>query len=142
MTKSTTKSTAELNMKVCGVCGEVISQTDTPDANESIIEYELCKKHADIYEDGYVALVVVTNDSTSLTHLKWEEAKRTGHVAFIPFDVFHIIFDETREDRGEPLDEDLPAMVYVDKSIYDELAELAKSSDFKEIITTPNTVLH
>ena len=118
----------EMEQKQCPICG-VIHKHKTGillgkrlkdiDPEKTITGRALCEEHDLLWEDGFVALVVVTNTAGNPEHddkLKFGSADRTGDVMHMQKNAFcHVL--------GVPDDEVKP-MVFIDTILFNKLKEM------------------
>ena len=91
----TEKSYVGMGHSVCPICGAKHSEVvllnmrlKSTFTNESVpIELKLCPEHQKMKEDGYIALIEVTNKPTS-----FQDADRTGQIAHVRASAWDSIF--------------------------------------------------
>ncbi len=123
------KSHVSLEQHVCMVCG-VTFDTGTilldrrlraSMEQRTTIGWGLCAEHQKLADDGYVALIECAPQRSSVpsgaTHMKPEQALRTGSIAHVKREVFARLFDV-------PIAADQPC-VFVESGMIEQLQSLA-----------------
>ena len=78
----------------------------------------LCPEHQKLFDEGYIALVAVEQPNDGRTHLKQEEAKRTGALAHLRRTVANEIFGTTLPDNL--------AMVFCEEELISKLKKMTE----------------
>ncbi len=111
--------------KLCPVCGIEHDHSDEILMNKWLREIQvdktctgwgLCKVHEKLFQDGYIAMVAVSNTSTGET-LKQENALRTGEIMHLKREAFNNIFDVQIPDIQE--------LVFIDPEVITLVKEMA-----------------
>jgi hypothetical protein len=120
--------------RVCEVCGnlyesgEVLLQkrlTKKFKKNKNILGYGLCEEHTKLYDDDFVALVVVKNPSNSTVKtITQENAERTGKLLHIRRPVLNQILNI------EPVDPEL-VLCFIDQATATKITEMSNNSKEK-----------
>ena len=91
-----------MEIKICPICGVehsnnaslLISRNLKSIKKENTITgYELCEKHEKLFTSGYLCLIGVDNNNSVDTTLKFEDAKRTGEIAYVKRSTAKSIFN-------------------------------------------------
>lgn len=111
----------------CIICGELFDSGEIllntrlhaiPES-ETCTGFGLCPEHKKLHEDGYVALVEITNHNTG-QELAFETANRTGRLVHLRREACSQIFNQPAHDGP---------LVFVDQQVFDKLMTMAKSND-------------
>lgn len=119
---------------ICMVCGVVHSHNASIlidrrlrdiDPDQTVTGYGLCKLDQQMFDDGFVALVVANSFKGDVedNKLKPKDANRTGEIAHLKRDAFNDMFDI-------PIDENEP-MVYVHPEVVVILQEMKDRAETK-----------
>lgn len=122
----TDKSHVSMEQQVCQVCGHtfdtgaiLLDERLQPSMERNTITgYGLCPDHQKLFDEGYIALVAVEQPDDGKTHLKQEEAQRTGALAHLRRTVANEIFNTTFPDNL--------AMVFCEEEVINKLKEMTK----------------
>ena len=122
------KSFVTLEQHVCPVCG-ITHDTGALLLNkrlsktfdrETVTGYGMCSEHQKLFDEGYLALVGVSNSPSARTKLKMEEANRTGRSAHIKREIANNIFNvEIPNDLS---------FIFVEDEVIDMLAKMQQQS--------------
>lgn len=103
------KSYASLENRVCPVCGVqhdndcgVLLDTRLKDSMEhtTVTGYGMCKEHADLWEKGFVALVVINASKSNVgdrANVVQEDVYRTGQIIHMAGYVFESMFNQEKK---------------------------------------------
>lgn len=126
----------KLEHKKCPVCDEIhtfecgilLSKEPMLPSEEPVVTgLGLCEKHSKFFEEGYVALIEVSND-TSADTLSVGAAERTGRVGFLNREaVVELIAPD--------LEEETP-LIYCEEGVLDALTKL------RDVQENSSTVVH
>jgi len=129
-------SFVSMEIKICPICGVehsnnssiLISKNLKPIKKENTITgYELCEEHEELFENGYLCLIAVSNDTSSENEtLNFEDAERTGKIAHIKKYLTPDIFDIEIDPKL--------SFIFVDEEVINVLENKLQESD--------NNVLH
>ena len=86
---------------VCPVCGVIHEdggvlldkRLKTIEDKDTITHLTLCPEHQKLYDDGYIAMLVVSNEETEGTKLSVHNAKPTGTLIHIKKHIAEEFFD-------------------------------------------------
>jgi hypothetical protein len=89
----------------------------------------LCEEHQKLYDDGYFAMVEVSNpENTSGDVLKNQDAERTGRIIHIRFEVAERLFNQPVQKKGGKY---LP-MSFISTEAADKLQQMSSAADSKD----------
>ena len=89
--------------------------------NKRVTGYGLCEEHDKLYQDGYIALIVIDESKSTFKNngdASFENAYRTGDIAHLKRDVFTDMFDTDIKDDQE--------IVFIDKEVFNLLKQKAE----------------
>jgi len=123
------KSYVSMEQRVCQVCGKQYDTgallMDTRLKNSldmhTVTGWGLCEEHQKLFDDGYVALVEVTNPIGGGETMRNKDGIRTGKMAHLRRRIFNQLFNVE-------LDDDKQVMVFVEDGIIDQLSKLMAQS--------------
>lgn len=126
------KNYVKMATHVCPVCGvhhkddtEILLDRRLKEIKgDPVTGYGLCKEHKDLFEDGYIALVVADpklSDMSDDDSLKIENAYRTGEVAHMKREAFEANFETKVPETQE--------MAYIDPEVFKIIQEAASNDN-------------
>ena len=125
------KSHVAIERAVCPICG-ITYDTDTvlldkrmKDSLENPMpptHYAPCKEHQELLEDGYIALVGVNEELSTIVDGKIDQegAYRTGTFAFVKKLAFNKIF--------AGVEEPYPPMIFVQEEVFETISKLVEEN--------------
>ena len=122
------KSYVSMEQKVCEVCWEVFDtgsilmdrRLENSMGHKTVTGMGLCQEHKKLFDDGYVALVEIDPEKSTINNgvVEFSGAWRTGNVAFIRREQANVMFDGKIGTR---------AMVFVQPELMDYLRKFLPS---------------
>lgn len=93
------KSHVSLEQNICSVCGDTFEtngvllhkQLRATLDKHTVTGWGLCPKDQERLDEGYIALVEISNTYTG-SHMEQEEAKRTGKIFYLKREAFKELF--------------------------------------------------
>jgi hypothetical protein len=118
----TDKSHVGMGFELCPVCGTKHSEAVLlhrflkPNLTDSeFMGWAMCEEHLKLFNDGYIALIEVSNPTTSIA-----SADRTGNLAHVRAEVFIRLFNQAVPNQG---------ICFVEKGVIDQLQQIIPTKD-------------
>ena len=126
----TNKNSIAIATHLCPICGDehehnteilIHKGLGNIDPNKRCTGYGLCEEHDKLHKDGFVAMVAIDPDKSTLGangNYVFEEAYRTGDMVHIRVEVFNELFN-TEWDMEK-------AFTYTEQAVLDHLRKMSE----------------
>ncbi len=110
-----------METNLCPVCGiehsyntGILIDKRMKKIKNTLSGYSLCQEHDRLFNDGYLALIEVTNDHTTNEVISLKSANRTGKIAFVRRELADKMFNVS----------DARSLMFIDREAMSEIEKI------------------